>query len=122
MVNALYSPDFGMIFRQGLLPESRSSGPLPGVSPDHREMVFERKNRRVYGASAQGVHAQKLYSLESNMKKLVLAAAAAVAAAPVAAQQANDPFVSTAAAGIPALAIIGGVAVIVAIAASSGTD
>lgn len=61
------------------------------------------------------------------MKKLsVIAAAAAIStatAAPVAAQEAPaDPFVSTALAGIPALAIIGGVAVIVAIAAASGTD
>ncbi|MDA7423313.1 hypothetical protein [Thalassococcus lentus] len=56
------------------------------------------------------------------MKKLIIAAAAAVAAAPLAAQQANDPFITTDAGGLPALAIIGGIAVIIAIAASSGTD
>ncbi|KUF09615.1 hypothetical protein [Pseudoponticoccus marisrubri] len=62
------------------------------------------------------------------MKKLsIIAAAAAIAtatAAPVAAQEntTQDPFVTTAGAGIPALAIIGGIAVVIAIAASSGTD
>ena len=67
-----------------------------------------------------------LYRLETNMKKLsTLAAAAAVAvaaAAPVAAQDANDPFIATQMAEIPALAIIGGVGVLIAIAAGSGTD
>ncbi len=62
------------------------------------------------------------------MKKLsIIAAAAAIAtatAAPVAAQQnTNDPFVSTQAlSAIPVLAVIGGVAVVVAIAAGSGTN
>ena len=55
------------------------------------------------------------------MKKLFAASIAALAAAPAVAQEA-DPFVSTQLSAIPALAIIGGVAVIVAIAASSGTD
>jgi hypothetical protein len=60
------------------------------------------------------------------MKKLsILAASAAIAvaaAAPVAAQEANDPFVSTQVSTVPALAIIGGLAVIIAIAAADSTD
>ncbi len=61
------------------------------------------------------------------MKKLsILAASAALAAslaAPVTAQEAtNDPFVATQGAAIPALAIIGGMAVVLTIAAGSGTD
>ncbi|SNS11428.1 hypothetical protein [Antarctobacter heliothermus] len=61
------------------------------------------------------------------MKKLSIIAAAAaiaaVAAAPVAAQEnTQDPFVSTAGPEIPALAIIGGIALIIAIAAAGGTD
>ena len=60
------------------------------------------------------------------MKKLsIVAAAAAIAAAaaaPVAAQEANDPFVSTQVSAVPALAVRGGIAVIVAIAASDGTN
>ncbi|WP_164932904.1 hypothetical protein [Tropicibacter alexandrii] len=55
------------------------------------------------------------------MKKLIAASTAALAAAPAVAQQA-DPFVSTQLSAVPALAIIGGVAVIIAIAASSGTN
>ena len=61
------------------------------------------------------------------MKKLsIFAAAAAIAAsaaAPVVAQEAtNDPFVATQTAEIPALAVIGGMGVLIAIAAGSGTD
>lgn len=57
------------------------------------------------------------------MKKLsIMAAAAAIAAAPVAAQEANDPFVSTQVSAVPALAIIGGIAVVVAVAAADGTN
>lgn len=61
------------------------------------------------------------------MKKLsIIAAAAAIAAstaAPVAAQDANDPFVSTAGLGVSPLILIAGVAaVVVAVASSSGTD
>ena len=63
------------------------------------------------------------------MKKLsTFAAAAAIAASaalPVAAEtKTNDPFVSTQNGGFPpAIAIVGGIAVVVAIAgASSGTD
>lgn len=57
------------------------------------------------------------------MKKLsIMAAAAAIAAGPVAAQEANDPFVSTQVSAVPALAIIGGIAVVVAVAAADGTN
>lgn len=60
------------------------------------------------------------------MKKLsIVAAAAAIAvaaAAPVTAQEANDPFVSTQVSVVPAVAIIGGLALIVAVAAADGTD
>lgn len=52
------------------------------------------------------------------------AAVAALAAAPFAAsaQEANDPFVSTQVSAVPALAIIGGMAVVIAIAAADGTN
>lgn len=58
------------------------------------------------------------------MKKLsVIAAAAAITAAtvaPVSAQQnTNDPFVSTQLSLLPALFIVGGAAVVVAVAAAS---
>lgn len=62
------------------------------------------------------------------MKKLsILAAAAAIAAAaaaPVAAQEnTQDPFVSTAGAGIPAIAVIAGIFATIAIVGStSGTN
>ncbi|KUF09294.1 hypothetical protein [Pseudoponticoccus marisrubri] len=61
------------------------------------------------------------------MKRITAAALAATlfAATPALAQEApstNDPFVSTAGAGIPALAVIGGMAVVIAIASASGTD
>ena len=61
------------------------------------------------------------------MKKLsMLAAAAAIAAAaaaPVAAQEnTQDPFVSSAGIETLPLVVIGGIAAIIAIAASSGTD
>lgn len=55
-----------------------------------------------------------------------LAAAALIASAPLAvsAQEAQtaDPFVATQASAIPALAIIGGMAVILTVAAADGTN
>lgn len=59
------------------------------------------------------------------MKTLAkLAVVATMAAAPFAAtaQEANDPFVSTQVSAVPALAVLGGMAVIVAVAAADGTN
>ncbi|ETA50387.1 hypothetical protein [Ponticoccus alexandrii] len=59
------------------------------------------------------------------MKTLAkLAVVATLAAAPLAAtaQEANDPFVSTQASAVPALAVLGGMAVIIAVAAADGTN
>lgn len=58
------------------------------------------------------------------MKTLAkLAVVATLAAAPLAATaQEADPFVSTQVSAVPALAVLGGVAVIVAVAAADGTN
>lgn len=77
--------------------------------------------------ASQGALRPCLYSLEKIMKKLsIIAAAAAIAAstaAPVVAQQqSNDPFVATQAVALPALVIVGVSAVVIAIAAGSGTN
>ena len=64
--------------------------------------------------------------MEKDMKKLaiVLAATATMAAAaPAVAQEAPaDPFVATQGVAITPLVIIGGAAVVVAVAAASGTN
>lgn len=75
----------------------------------------------------QGALRPCLYSLERIIKKLsIIAAAAAIAAstaAPVVAQQqSNDPFVATQGTPIDPLLLVGGIAVVVAITAGSGTN
>lgn len=57
-----------------------------------------------------------------TLAKIALVATLAAAPFAASAQQANDPFVSTQVSTVPALAVIGGLAVLLAVAAADSTD